>query len=411
MRRATFVTVIVAACVGVSVQAAAQSGNPLVWSDARTACGNAATFDGGLDCAIRIVSETPREIHPTVESIAPGTSTALGARYLLLADRGTAQRYFRATGLISFDKSWAARLSWQHVGETRDFEAYGLVRKLQSQNFFGLGRSASVSDRTVYGFRETIAGVSADQRAPWWLTIGGLAEWRDPVVQTGASSAPSIGQRFTDVEAPGLTKQPMFARLMGRVRVQYPDPENAPATVTALEMRAEHMQALESDVMSTFHRISIEASHTQRWTRRSSTASDVIPAHFNPIDLQLLGRTSHAWAPAGNVVPFYYQDTLGGTDAEGRDTLRGYDDFRFRGPTVLLLQGDLTILVRSPIGVVVFVDAGAVASDFSGLRWDGRKTDYGVGLTASLGNQVKLRAYWAFGGEVHGMLPRLRQSF
>jgi hypothetical protein len=41
---------------------------------------------------------------------------------------------------------------------------------------------------------------------------------------------------------------------------------------------------------------------------------------------------------SNRLVPFYYQPTLGGTDIEGVDTLRGLVDYRLRASNRILLQ-------------------------------------------------------------------------
>ena len=62
----------------------------------------------------------------------------------------------------------------------------------------------------------------------------------------------------------------------------------------------------------------------------------------------------------GNIVPFYYQPTLGGSDIESNLTLRGYPDYRFRGTNLALMQIEYSKPVPAidPVGILVFYDAG-----------------------------------------------------
>ena len=54
--------------------------------------------------------------------------------------------------------------------------------------------------------------------------------------------------------------------------------------------------------------------------------------------LTIHNRLTISDASAGNAVPFYLQETLGGSDIEGQPTLRGFQDYRFRAPDNVLIQ-------------------------------------------------------------------------
>ncbi len=43
-------------------------------------------------------------------------------------------------------------------------------------------------------------------------------------------------------------------------------------------------------------------------------------------------------SPGGDIVPFYFQPTLGGSDINGNQSLSSYQDYRFRAPNVLLIR-------------------------------------------------------------------------
>jgi hypothetical protein len=85
-------------------------------------------------------------------------------------------------------------------------------------------------------------------------------------------------------------------------------------------------------------------------------------------------RFTAASAPTGSVVPFYLDDTIGGSDINGIPTLRGFQDYRFRGP-----------------------DLGQVALQASDLSFGNLRQSYGFGLTFWSGNKVWFRAYVGLG--------------
>src|SRR5262249_17320847 len=63
-----------------------------------------------------------------------------------------------------------------------------------------------------------------------------------------------------------------------------------------------------------------------------------------------------------NVVPFYFQPTLGGTDINGNRVLASYEDYRFRGPNVLLFQESFEHSIGDwPVGVWLSSDQGRIS--------------------------------------------------
>ena len=65
---------------------------------------------------------------------------------------------------------------------------------------------------------------------------------------------------------------------------------------------------------------------------------------------------------AGQVMPFYLMPYLG-----GNDTLRGFREYRFRGPHALLLQAEYRYEIWSGLDGALFYDAGKVALQRSDL--------------------------------------------
>jgi len=51
-----------------------------------------------------------------------------------------------------------------------------------------------------------------------------------------------------------------------------------------------------------------------------------------------------------NVVPFYLQETLGGSDIDGFAALGGFADYRFRAPDLAVIQVEYDHRVWGPLG-------------------------------------------------------------
>jgi hypothetical protein len=112
-------------------------------------------------------------------------------------------------------------------------------------------------------------------------------------------------------------------------------------------------------------------------------------------------------------VPFYLQETIGGSDINGVPTLRGFQDYRFRAPDLFVIQTqyERRLLPDSPIGsnastlrkvagalgILAFYDVGEVALKPSDLSFGNVRHSFGFGLTFWSGEKVWFRAYVGLG--------------
>jgi outer membrane protein assembly factor BamA len=97
-------------------------------------------------------------------------------------------------------------------------------------------------------------------------------------------------------------------------------------------------------------------------------------------------------ADTGQTVPFYLMPYLG-----GRDTLRGFREYRFRGPHTLLLQAEYRYEIWSGLDGAFFYDAGKVARQRSDLDLKHLEKDYGFGFRFNTDNGVVMRLDAGFG--------------
>ena len=67
---------------------------------------------------------------------------------------------------------------------------------------------------------------------------------------------------------------------------------------------------------------------------------------------------SRSWAGRSGAVPFYFQQTLGGSDIDGERRLSAYEDYRFRGPGVFLLREHLEHYIYGVVGATVEAEQG-----------------------------------------------------
>jgi hypothetical protein len=103
--------------------------------------------------------------------------------------------------------------------------------------------------------------------------------------------------------------------------------------------------------------------------------------------------------PGGEVVPFYFQPTLGGADINGNPSLSSYQDYRFRAPNVLLLREDFEHSVgKWPIGIALSAGEGRLGmtrGDLGSAPW---VHSFTAGLTLRAGGFPQVFLLFAFGG-------------
>ena len=111
-------------------------------------------------------------------------------------------------------------------------------------------------------------------------------------------------------------------------------------------------------------------------------------------------------------VPFYFQQTLGGSDINGNRALASYDDYRFRGPHLLLVQESLEHSLYGPIGILVEADQGKVALQQESLGFSDLHYSYIVGLTVRAGGFRQLRCLTppAVAKAITSLSPSTRRS-
>ncbi|HZD94248.1 MAG TPA: hypothetical protein VE133_08340, partial [Candidatus Sulfotelmatobacter sp.] len=115
--------------------------------------------------------------------------------------------------------------------------------------------------------------------------------------------------------------------------------------------------------------------------------------------LSLRAYTVLSMTPGGDVVPFYFQPTLGGADLNGNPSLSSYQDYRFRAPNLLLFQENFEhSLGKWPVGFTLRADQGKVAltrGDLGSNHWN---HSYAVGATLRAGGFPQVYLLFAFGG-------------
>lgn len=334
---------------------------------------------------------TARPVHLTVKSIVPGGGFGPGLTFHEDFNRGKWQRNFEATGVASFTAFWETEARFRATHDkfgknnsARDrfaVDFYSYARGLPRMDFYGIGPNTSKANVVDFRERDVVAGADLFNPFSSWLAAGGEIEsiWPDVggVTDTNVRSITSL---FNEATAPGLTAQPTFLHYGA-----YIDPR-----------RDRHKFQFDYKIGYNFY----QDTDTGHFSFRRFVVDGIHP--FHPTGraetvLTIHDRLSLSSSSDGNVVPFYLQETLGGSDINGQPTLRGFADYRFRGPDVMLIQVEYDQRFWGPLGGLLFYDTGQVANRAADLDLSRMRHSFGFGLSFWAGNKTWFKMYVGVG--------------
>jgi outer membrane protein assembly factor BamA len=318
--------------------------------------------------------------YPKLGSLAVGSGFAYGAGFRdrdLFNDNGRLDLW----AARSIRGYWAteARMTLPRLASNHLYvESWVGRRDYPEEDYFGLGPSSNRSDRTSYAIQSNHVGARLGVRPFSKALFGGGIEYLTPRLGPGQDRrVPSIEQIFDPGTAPGLGESVNHLRSMAFAEIDYREPRNA---------RRGGWYRVE------FSHVDDRTTGTYTFNRVDADLRQFIGflAERRVLAARLFVSTSDT--DQGQVMPFYLMPTLG-----GNDTLRGFREYRFRGPHAILLQGEYRFEVWSGLDVALFYDAGKVAMTRSDLDFENLQSDYGFGFRFNTNAGTVLRVDAAFG--------------
>jgi len=242
------------------------------------------------------------------------------------------------------------------------------------EDFFGLGES-SRANRTSYRYEGLRVNAFARLRPRRWLSFGEEVGYLRPDISSGTDARfPSIEERFTDAEAPGLTRQPRLLYTRTFIDVDYRDqPGNARSGGRLFFQvgtgRDQHVSREYS-----YRRTDLEVIQVfPIFDKKRNFAVRLSAAHVDPLT-------------DGGRVPFFLSPTIG-----GNRTLRSYRELRFRDATYVLLNTEYRWEAFAGLDLALFWDAGDVGRTLDQIRREEFKTGWGFGLRFNTNRSVFMR--------------------
>jgi len=430
-------------------------------TDIERACFERGNFHKGIHWLEECIQEmfTAEDFHVTMTSVAPGAGiVAFGPGYSKEEYHFHTQFIVETSAAVSTDASYvgAAQITFaipslslgqkgiydkpssrekfgipkveRPIGEepldAKASLSFGYRRfDAREQDFYGLGPNSSLSGNATYGLLQSSTYAKIDNPLTTWNSIGFNLSFLQPRVTSSINGAvPQIRAAYNATTAPGLNSRDDFMRYEPYILFRIPPRRSLFDT---LRVGYAAYQALGDSTFSfqrltatstTFIPLWIPSHHTPD-NRRPKIKNYVCPSLRSATrcsmgDLRLIGTYAASYKGAHSQVPFYFDQTLGGTNIDGTDTLRGYVDYRFRAPSSILFQIEYRRPIWGPFGFLAFYDLGKVALIPSDLSLDHLRHDIGVGLWLRAGNREVVRLYFGFGtGEGSRLQPKFPVSF
>jgi hypothetical protein len=301
------------------------------------------------------------------------------------------------------------------------FNLYAQSISLNKLNYFGEGNDTTLAGASLFGMTQTIVGVNAIKPVYEWpairkLNLALLGEVNGRFVSIrgkDGQSVPSIETIYTNATAPGLNSQPGFVQLAQGFRIQ-------PNTGDYLHLNyLANFQEFFAPSSSTnsFLRWTIDLNHTFDLYGKTNSSPMNSDQHGPDSCQQVNGKCpqidhsrnlngfitarlllAESINSATGAVPFYFQQTLGGSDINGNMALGSYQDYRFRAPNLLLLQESFEHSIWGPFGFKFMADQGRAALTRSDVGFDHLKHSFAAGLTLRAGAFPMVQLMFAWGG-------------
>jgi len=415
-------------------------------------CESGFSFSDIASCGELLFTDHP--LHIAVGSLAPGNGVGLG---LSLVGHWTTENWrnswdfdalgtpnvsWRAGGYLTLvyverpkitvstgTSSKPAPKSTLSIREQPVIHAYAETTSLNSVKFFGLGPSTGATPLASFGERETITG--ANVVWPVWkkfnVSLLGEANGRfvdifnfrfNPAAPTVGilESAPPTSAVTVDIAGAnfaqfgqGVRLRPTFANNYVRLNYTVGLQEFVGSNNTSFRRFTTDLQHQIALYRNTSTQLPRDFNGPDSCTTDVADTANKCPPLMAPappgktrnlegsIGLRLLIQESIV--PSANVIPFYFQPTLGGADINGATALGSFQDYRFRAPNLMLFRASFEhSIYKWPLGVTAMIDEGKVALNRSDIDFTHLRHSYSAGLTLRAGGFPLVYLLFSWGG-------------
>jgi outer membrane protein assembly factor BamA len=295
-------------------------------------------------------------------NMVPGSGFAIGPTYTKPMRDG--KLILRLDARAAINESYSGRLdiAVPRLFSDRGFATFSTQhRNFTEMPYYGPGPDSSKTGRANYRLEDTNVELRPGIRVFKGLRAGLIGSYH--AVNTGPGQATlfiSAEEQFSPSAAPGIDRQTNFWRGGGFVEYDWRDQTSYPAS--GGRYSAQYVRYLDKNLGAySFLRLDLDASQ-------------YIPLFNRTRVVALHGSSSLTTAGNGQLVPFYLQPTLGGSN-----TLRGYRFNRFYGDNSVMVNGEYRWFCSPALDMAVFADAGKVFQRWE--QWNLHNLESDVGFS------------------------------
>jgi len=277
---------------------------------------------------------------------------------------------------------YQARLRFPHVANDKVFiEMYTAHRNFPQINYYGPGPNSARTGRTNFRYEDTTFDGAVALIPVRHMRVGVTGGYVRANVGPGTSNRfASTEDVFSPAQTPGIDRQSNFMRYGPTIGYDYRDRPDDPH-------RGGNYQA-------SYIYYDDRKLDTGNHKKFVAEAQQYIPFFNEKRVIALRGRTELSYRNPNQVIPFYLQPTLGGSD-----DLRGFRPFRFYDNNLLVLNAEYRWEVFTGFDMAVFADRGKVFNRHTQLNFKGLEKSYGFGLRISSRTAVVTRIDVGFSRE------------
>jgi outer membrane protein assembly factor BamA len=234
--------------------------------------------------------------------------------------------------------------------------------------------STTPAMRTSYDFDSSDVRLHGVLKPRRWVRFDAMLGYMWPDIGSGTDGLyPSIEERFTDAQAPGLFQQPTFLRTVVSAQIDYRD--TGGNTASGGLYRASYGR---------WNDVTLDQYDFQRLDVHAVQFVPIVPSKAHVVSGRI--GASYVNNAPGDRVPFYFLAYVG-----GMDTIRSFREFRFKDENALWVSAEYKWRPMAAMSVAVFVDAGEAHPDWEDVDLRGMRSGYGAGVGVHSKSQTLLR--------------------
>jgi len=275
-----------------------------------------------------------------------------------------------------------AQFTVPEIRRSRFFaDLYGVRHNYRGIDYYGPGPDSVVEDRSSYRYEDLALDALLGLKLGGGFRVGATAGHLRVNVGPGKEKGvPSADEIFTPGQAPGIDLQTYYMRYGAYGQLDYRDSETGP--------RSGGNYLVQLDSFDDIHRgkYGFRQLHVK--------LEQYVPFFNKRRVIALRGKLVLTDPKKGEVVPFYLQPVVGGSD-----DLRGFRSYRFRDSNSMVLNAEYRFETFAGLDSALFVDGAKVFPNHRRISFSDLEGSVGFGLRFNVRNSVFLRIDVGFSHE------------